>query len=45
MKSIMRWYREWLPQALENVYAFYLTTTVPGNPFPEEIHGENGGLM
>ncbi len=46
MESIMRWYREWLPQAPEDVYAFYLTAQVPGDPFPEAIHGENVcGLM
>ena len=46
MESVMRWYREWLPQAPEDVYAFYLTAQVPGDPFPEAIHGENVcGLM
>ena len=41
LESTMRWYREWLPQALEDVYAFYLTAEVPaGDPFPEAIHGE-----
>ncbi|WP_363465197.1 FAD-binding oxidoreductase [Halogeometricum borinquense] len=46
LESTMRWYREWLPQAPEDVYAFYLVAEVPGEPFPEEIHGENVcGLM
>lgn len=40
LESIMRWYREWLPNAPEDVYAFYLTAEVPGDPFPEAIHGE-----
>lgn len=40
LESAMRWYREWLPQAPEDVYAFFLTAEVPpGPPFPEEIHG------
>ncbi|WP_101296864.1 FAD-binding oxidoreductase [Halegenticoccus soli] len=46
LESTMRWYREWLPRASEDVYAFYLTAEVPGDPFPEEIHGEKVcGLM
>jgi FAD/FMN-containing dehydrogenase len=40
LEPTLRWYREWLPQAPEDVYAFYLTAAVPaGEPFPEEIHG------
>ncbi|WP_129113700.1 FAD-binding oxidoreductase [Halegenticoccus tardaugens] len=41
LESTMRWYREWLPTAPEDVYAFYLIAEVPGDPFPEAIHGEN----
>jgi FAD/FMN-containing dehydrogenase len=40
LEATMRWYREWLPKAPENVYAFYLTAEVPGDPFPEALHGE-----
>ncbi|SDJ57663.1 FAD-binding oxidoreductase [Natronorubrum texcoconense] len=40
LETTMRWYREWLPEAPEDVYAFYLTAEVPGDPFPAEIHGE-----
>lgn len=41
LEPTMRWYREWLPQAPEDVYAFYLAAEVPaGEPFPEAIHGE-----
>ncbi|MFC4436455.1 MULTISPECIES: FAD-binding oxidoreductase [Natrialbaceae] len=40
LEDTMRWYREWLPEAPEDVYAVYLTAEVPGDPFPEEIHGE-----
>jgi FAD/FMN-containing dehydrogenase len=40
LERTLRWYREWLPRAPEDVYAFYLTAAVPaGEPFPEEIHG------
>lgn len=46
LEPTMRWYREWLPQAPEDVYAFYLVAEVPGPPFPAEIHGEKVcGLM
>jgi FAD/FMN-containing dehydrogenase len=40
LEPTLRWYREWLPQAPEDVYAFYLTAAVPAaEPFPEEMHG------
>jgi FAD/FMN-containing dehydrogenase len=46
LENAMRWYREWLPEAPEDVYAFFLTAEVPGDPFPEAIHGESVcGLM
>ncbi len=42
LEDTMRWYREWLSAAPEDVYAFYLTAEVPASdPFPEAIHGEN----
>jgi FAD/FMN-containing dehydrogenase len=41
VERTLRWYRDWLPQAPEDVYAFYLTAEVPsGEPFPEEVQGE-----
>jgi FAD/FMN-containing dehydrogenase len=40
LEDTMRWYREWLPEAPDDGYAFYLVGEVPGEPFPEEIHGE-----
>ncbi|WP_436347265.1 FAD-binding oxidoreductase [Natronorubrum sp. FCH18a] len=40
LEDTMRWYREWLPEAPEDVYAAYVIAEVPGEPFPEEIHGE-----
>ncbi|KAB1197243.1 MULTISPECIES: FAD-binding oxidoreductase [Haloferax] len=46
LKTTMRWYRDWVRQAPEDVYAFYLVGEVPGDPFPPEIHGEKMcGLM
>lgn len=45
-EKIMRWYRDWLPGVPEDVYAFFVTAEVPGDPFPPEIHGEKVcGLM
>ncbi|WP_435358689.1 FAD-binding oxidoreductase [Haloarchaeobius sp. DFWS5] len=42
LETTMQWYREWLPQQSEDVYAFYLVATVPGDPypFPAEIRGD-----
>lgn len=41
LESTMEWYRDWLPELPEDVYAFYLTAEVPAaDPFPEEIYGE-----
>ena len=47
LETTLRWYREWLPQAHRDVYAFYLVAEVPpGPPFPQEIHGRKVcGLM
>lgn len=39
-EKMMKWYRDWLPNLPEDVYAFFLTAEVPGDPFPPEIHGE-----
>ncbi|MFJ9828952.1 FAD-binding oxidoreductase [Streptomyces sp. NPDC101160] len=37
--AVLRWYREYLPAADEELYGFFATLTVPpGPPFPEEIH-------
>ncbi|KAB1192409.1 FAD-binding protein [Haloferax sp. MBLA0076] len=46
LETTMEWYRGWLTDAPRDVYAFYLVAEVPGDPFPEEIHGEKVcGLM
>ncbi|MER5203739.1 FAD-binding oxidoreductase [Streptomyces sp. NPDC002825] len=37
--AVLRWYREFLPAAPEDLNGFFATLTVaPGPPFPEEIH-------
>jgi FAD binding domain/Berberine and berberine like len=37
--DVLRWYREFLPQAPEELTGFFLVLTVPpGPPFPPEIH-------
>jgi FAD/FMN-containing dehydrogenase len=37
--EVLRWYREFLPAAPEDVYGFLAFLTVPpGPPFPEELH-------
>jgi FAD/FMN-containing dehydrogenase len=40
LADTLSWYRNWMPQASEDLYAFYMIAEVPsGPPFPEEIHG------
>lgn len=40
LTDTLRWYRDWMPQAPEDLYAFYMIAEVPsGPPFPDEIHG------
>jgi FAD/FMN-containing dehydrogenase len=41
-RQVMEWYREFLPRAPEDVFAFFGIKTVPSAPpFPEHIHGKN----
>jgi FAD/FMN-containing dehydrogenase len=41
LEPTMRWYREWLTQAEEDLYAFYMAAEVPAaEPFPKAIHGK-----
>ncbi|RZB18338.1 FAD-binding oxidoreductase [Streptomyces sp. F001] len=38
--EVLTWYRDFLPQAPEDVYGFLTIFTIPpAPPFPEEIHG------
>ncbi len=40
VREVLTWYRDFLPQAPEDVYGFFTVFVVPpGPPFPEEIHG------
>ncbi|MFD3656992.1 FAD-binding oxidoreductase [Streptomyces sp. NPDC058620] len=39
--EVLRWYREFMPQASDDVYGFFASLTVPpAPPFPEEIQGQ-----
>jgi FAD/FMN-containing dehydrogenase len=41
-EEIMRWYREFSPQAPEELYGFFAFLIVPpGPPFPEHLHNKN----
>ncbi|MEN8655855.1 FAD-binding oxidoreductase [Streptomyces sp. 21So2-11] len=40
IREVLRWYRDFLPQASEDLNGFFAVLAVPpGPPFPEEIHG------
>ncbi len=39
-EKMMRWYREFLLNVPDDVYAFFLVAEVPGDPFPPELHGK-----
>ncbi|MFV8834150.1 FAD-binding protein [Aquisalimonas sp. APHAB1-3] len=37
---VLRWYREFMPSAPEDLYGFFMVGCVPpGPPFPEHLHG------
>jgi FAD/FMN-containing dehydrogenase len=38
-EQILKWYRDFILNAEEDLYGFFATLTVPGPPFPEELHG------
>jgi FAD/FMN-containing dehydrogenase len=39
--EVLRWYRDFLPQAQDDLYGFFAFLTVPpGPPFPEHLHGQ-----
>ncbi|MCX4771128.1 FAD-binding oxidoreductase [Streptomyces sp. NBC_01285] len=39
--EVLRWYREFMPAAPDDLSGFFVLLTVPpGPPFPEEIHGQ-----
>ena len=40
-KKMMQWYRDFITNVPNDVYAFFLVAEVPpGEPFPEDIHGK-----
>ncbi|MGX1885970.1 FAD-binding oxidoreductase [Streptomyces sp. NPDC055287] len=40
-REVLRWYRDFLPRAPEDLNGFFAALTIPpGPPFPEEIHGQ-----
>ncbi|MWA12179.1 FAD-binding oxidoreductase [Streptomyces sp. BA2] len=40
-RDVLRWYRDFLPQAPDDLNGFFTALTVPpGPPFPEEIQGQ-----
>ncbi|MEV2247391.1 FAD-binding oxidoreductase [Streptomyces sp. NPDC049970] len=40
LQDVMRWYRDFLPQAPDDLYGFFASLSVPpAPPFPEKIHG------
>ncbi|MDR8392191.1 FAD-binding oxidoreductase [Aliifodinibius sp. S!AR15-10] len=39
-EKIMQWYLSFITDVPEDVYAFFLTAEVPGDPFPPKLHGE-----
>lgn len=39
-EQILKWYRDFILNAEEDLYGFFATLTVPGPPFPEQLHGK-----
>lgn len=39
-EEILKWYREFIVKQPDDVYGFFAFLTVPGPPFPEELHGK-----
>lgn len=39
-EEILKWYRDFIVKANEDLYGFFAVLTVPGPPFPEELHGK-----
>jgi hypothetical protein len=38
-EKILKWYRDFILKAPDTLYGFFASLTVPGPPFPEELHG------
>jgi UDP-N-acetylenolpyruvoylglucosamine reductase len=39
-EKILKWYRDFILKAPADLYGFFAILTVPGPPFPEELHGK-----
>ncbi|MGA7837161.1 MAG: FAD-binding oxidoreductase [Ignavibacteriaceae bacterium] len=39
-EKILKWYRNFIQNAGEDLYGFFASLTIPGPPFPEELHGK-----
>lgn len=39
-EQILKWYRDFILNAEEDLYGFFAVLTVPGPPFPEKLHGK-----
>ena len=39
-EEILKWYRDFIVKAPNDLYGFFAVLTVPGPPFPEELHGK-----
>ncbi len=38
-EKILKWYRSFILESPDELYGFFALLTVPGPPFPEELHG------
>jgi len=38
-ERILKWYRDFIVKAPKDLYGFFALLTVPGPPFPDELHG------
>ncbi len=39
-EKVMKWYREFITRAPQDLYGFFALLTVPGPPFPEALHNK-----
>ncbi len=39
-EEILKWYRDFIINAPDELYGFFAVLTVPGPPFPESLHGK-----
>lgn len=39
-EEVLKWYRDFIVEAPHDLYGFFALLTVPGPPFPEELHGK-----